>query len=97
MTVPRVLGILQKEQKVTQDFFQTACEHGIKIFLIKNNITNLQKKDDFTYKQNHLKLEEKERESTFFSPKRMATYGYHNMVQPSILPVTVALLPLWNP
>ena len=48
-------------------------------------------------KQNHLKLEEKERESTFFSAKRMATYGYHNMVQPSILPVTVALLPLWNP
>ena len=48
-------------------------------------------------KQNHLKLEEKERESTFFSAKRMATYGYHNMVQPSILTVTVALLPLWNP
>lgn len=70
----------------------------LRFFLIKNNITYLQKKKMIVHdKQNHLKLEEKERESTFFSAKRMATYGYHNMVQPSILPVTVALLPLWNP
>lgn len=84
---------------MTQDFFQTACEHGIKIFLSKiiSLISKKKKKKMIVHdKKNHLKLEEKEREY-LFSARRTATYGYHNMVQPSILPVTVALLPLWNP
>ena len=63
----------------------------------KNNINKIKKMIIHEKKKkNNLKLEEKEREITFFSVKRMATYGYHNMVQPSILPVAVALLALWN-
>ena len=42
----------------------------LRFFLIKNNITYLQKKKMIVHdKKNHLKLEEKERESTFFQLK----------------------------
>ena len=60
---------------MTQDFFQTACERGIKIFLSKiiSLISKKKKKKKKKMivhdKKNHLKLEEKERESTFFQLK----------------------------